>query len=150
MPLPDRILPMTTTLRDPDTFTSACPPDCPHACSLEGRGEGGGVVKVDGTRRNPLTEGYICSKVRHLPEHLYGPDRILHPARRVGPKGSGEFERISWDAALDLAAERLRGGGESILPLSYGGFDGPLRPGPHEPPAVYRPGAAPTRPPARR
>ena len=122
---------MTTTLRDPDTFTSACPLDCPDACSLEVRVEEGRVVKVDGTRRNPLTDGYICSKVRHLPEHLYGPDRILHPARRVGPKGSGEFERISWDEALDLVAAKMREakerhGGEAILPFFYGGSNGLL------------------------
>jgi anaerobic selenocysteine-containing dehydrogenase len=122
---------MTTTLRDPDTFTSACPLDCPDACSLEVRVEEGRVVKVDGTRLNPLTDGYICSKVRRLPEHLYGPDRILHPARRAGPKGSGEFERISWDEALDLTAAKMREarerhGGEAILPFSYGGSNGLL------------------------
>jgi len=122
---------MTTTLRTPDTFTSACPLDCPDACSLEVRVEEGRVVKVDGSHLNPITEGYICSKVRHLPEHLYGPDRILYPARRVGPKGSGEFERISWDEALDLTASKMREavethGGEAILPFYYGGSNGML------------------------
>jgi anaerobic selenocysteine-containing dehydrogenase len=69
--------------------------------------------------------------VRRTPEHLYGPDRLLYPARRVGPKGEGRFERISWDEALALAAERMgeakeRFGGESILPLCYGGSNGLL------------------------
>ncbi|MFY9826587.1 MAG: molybdopterin-dependent oxidoreductase [Thermoanaerobaculia bacterium] len=122
---------MTTTLRTPDTFTSACPLDCPDACSLEVRVEEGRVVKVDGTHRNPLTDGYICSKVRRLPEHLYGPDRILYPARRVGAKGAGQFERISWDEALDLVAAKMREarerhGGEAILPFFYGGSNGLL------------------------
>ena len=122
---------MTETLRTPEVFTSACPLDCPDACSLEVRVEDGRVVKVDGTRRNPVTDGYICSKVRHLPEHLYGPERILHPARRVGPKGSGEFAEISWDEALDLAAAKMREarerhGGEAILPFYYGGSNGLL------------------------
>ncbi|MBW8875257.1 MAG: molybdopterin-dependent oxidoreductase [Acidobacteria bacterium] len=122
---------MTTSLRAPEVFASACPLDCPDACSLEVRVEDGRVVKVDGTRLNPVTDGYICSKVRHLPEHLYGPDRILHPARRVGPKGSGDFAVISWDEALDLAAAKMREarerhGGEAILPFYYGGSNGLL------------------------
>jgi anaerobic selenocysteine-containing dehydrogenase len=116
---------------DPNVFASACPLDCPDACSLEVRVEEGRVVKVDGSRRNPLTEGFICSKVRRLPEYLYGPERLLYPARRVGPKGSSEFQRISWDEALDLAVNKMqeareRWGGESILPFYYGGSNGVL------------------------
>src|ERR1700710_517693 len=128
---PATIVAMAESLRTPDVFTSACPLDCPDACSLEVRVVDGRVVKVDGDHRNPVTQGYICAKVRRTPEHLYGPDRLLYPARRSGPKGEGRFERISWDAALDLAAERLRAtrdgaGGESILPLCYGGSNGLL------------------------
>lgn len=116
-------------------MNAACPLDCPDACSLEVQVEAGRVVKVDGSRLNPVTDGYICSKVRRLPEHLYGPDRVLHPAVRVGGKGGAgqkaRFERASWDAALDLVAARLseareRHGGESILPFSYGGSNGLL------------------------
>src|SRR3954462_6389302 len=122
---------MTESLRPTDVFPSACPLDCPDACSLEVRVVDGRVVKVDGSRRNPVTGGYICSKVRHLPDHLYGPERLLHPARRVGPKGEGRFERISWDEALDLAAAKMREarerhGGEAILPFYYGGSNGLL------------------------
>ncbi|HEY4575139.1 MAG TPA: molybdopterin-dependent oxidoreductase, partial [Thermoanaerobaculia bacterium] len=113
---------MTQPLTSPEVFPSACPLDCPDACSLEVRVVDGRVVKVDGDHRNPVTQGFICAKVRRTPEHLYGPDRLLYPARRIGPKGEGRFERISWDAAYDLAAERLRAarersGGESILPF---------------------------------
>jgi anaerobic selenocysteine-containing dehydrogenase len=138
---------MTTTLRDPGTFTSACPLDCPDACSLEVRVEEGRVVKVEGTRLNPVTGGYICSKVRRLPEHLYGPDRILHPARRVGPKGAGAFERISWDEALDLAAAKMREarerhGGEAILPFYYGGSNGLLTQDTTDARLFYRLGAS--------
>jgi anaerobic selenocysteine-containing dehydrogenase len=115
----------------PRTLPSACPLDCPDACSLDVQVEGGRVVKVDGSRLNPVTGGYICAKVRRLPEHLYGPDRLLHPAVRRGRKGEGLFARISWDEALGLAAEKLREarerwGGESILPFSYGGSNGLL------------------------
>lgn len=116
------------------THASACPLDCPDSCSLTVQVREGRVVKVDGSRRNPVTGGYICAKVRSVPEMLYGEERILHPARRVGKKGEGRFERISWDAALDLVAARLRAareshggrGGESILPYFYGGSNGLL------------------------
>lgn len=123
---------MTEILRPvPEVLASACPLDCPDACSLEVRVEDGRVVKVDGSHLNPVTAGFICAKVRRVPEHLYGPDRLLYPAVRVGPKGEGRFERISWDAALDLAAARMREarerwGGESILPFFYGGSNGLL------------------------
>ncbi|HYG61478.1 MAG TPA: molybdopterin-dependent oxidoreductase, partial [Thermoanaerobaculia bacterium] len=124
---------MAEILQSPSrqVLPSACPLDCPDACSLEVQVEDGRVVKVDGTHLNPITQGYICAKVRRLPEHLYGPDRLLYPARRVGRKGEASFERISWDEALDLVAERMRQarerwGGESVLPLSYGGSNGLL------------------------
>jgi anaerobic selenocysteine-containing dehydrogenase len=122
---------MTEILSPPRPLTSACPLDCPDACSLEVQVEDGRVVKVDGTHLNPITDGYICAKVRRLPEHLYGPDRLLYPAVRRGPKGEGAFERISWDEALDVAAGKMREarerwGGESILPFFYGGSNGLL------------------------
>jgi anaerobic selenocysteine-containing dehydrogenase len=122
---------MTENLKSVATLPSACPLDCPDACSLDVQVAGGQVTKVDGNRLNPLTQGYICAKVRRLPEYLYGPERLLHPARRVGRKGEGRFERLSWDAALDLAAEKMREaqerwGGESILPFYYGGSNGLL------------------------
>ena len=126
--------PLSSSSRDSSgrvVLTSACPLDCPDSCSLSVTVEDGRVVKLDGDRRNPLTAGFICSKVRRLPEHVYGKDRLLHPEVRRGSKGDGAFARISWDEALDLAAEKLREardrhGGESILPFSYGGSNGPL------------------------
>ncbi|HEY4596259.1 MAG TPA: molybdopterin-dependent oxidoreductase, partial [Thermoanaerobaculia bacterium] len=138
---------MSESLRPPDVFPSACPLDCPDACSLEVRVVDGRVVKVDGSHRNPVTDGYICSKVRHLPDHLYGPERILHPARRVGPKGEGRFERISWDEALDLAAMKMRAakerhGGEAILPFYYGGSNGLLTQDTTDARLFYRLGAS--------
>src|SRR5437764_949491 len=111
--------------------TTACPLDCPDSCSLEVRVEDGRVTKLDGDRRNPFTQGFICAKVRQLPELLYGPDRLLYPQRRVGPKGEGRFARISWDEALTAIVDRLvaareRWGGEAILPYRYGGSNGML------------------------
>ncbi len=130
---------------------STCPLDCPDACSLEVRVEDGRVVKIDGTHVNPVTQGYICSKVRRLPELLYGEERVLHPAVRIGPKGgqpgSNSFEQVSWDVALDLAATRMREaregwGGESILPFSYGGSNGLLTQDTTDARLFYRLGAS--------
>jgi anaerobic selenocysteine-containing dehydrogenase len=138
---------MTEILSPSRTLTSACPLDCPDACSLNVQVEDGRVVKVDGTHLNPITDGYICSKVRRLPEHLYGPDRLLYPAVRRGAKGEGAFERISWDEALDLAAGKMREarerwGGESILPFFYGGSNGLLTQETTDFRLVYRLGAS--------
>ena len=118
-------------MRSTEILPSACPLDCPDTCSLEITVTDGKVEKLDGSHRNPLTDGYICSKVRRFPSHLYGDGRLLYPARRRGEKGRGEFDRLGWDEALDLIARRLRQvgeahGGEAILPLSYGGSNGYL------------------------
>ncbi|MGH9442545.1 MAG: molybdopterin-containing oxidoreductase family protein [Thermoanaerobaculia bacterium] len=110
---------------------SACPLDCPDACSLEVGVEGGRVASIGGSRVNSVTNGYICAKVRRFPEHMYGPDRILSPGIRVGFKGEGRFREASWDEALDLVSSRFveaarEFGGEAILPYSYGGSNGLL------------------------
>jgi anaerobic selenocysteine-containing dehydrogenase len=125
---------MTETLHTsapPLHLASACPLDCPDACSLDVQIADGRVVKVDGSRLNPITDGYICAKVRRMPELLYGEGRLLYPAVRRGPKGSGRFERVSWNEALDLAAAKIREaterwGAESVLPFCYGGSNGQL------------------------
>jgi len=125
---------MSEILRTPEPpvhLTSACPLDCPDACSLDVQVADGRVVKVDGSRLNPFTDGYICAKVRRMPELLYGEGRLLYPAVRKGAKGSGVFTRISWDEALDLAAAKMREaqerwGAEAILPFCYGGSNGML------------------------
>jgi anaerobic selenocysteine-containing dehydrogenase len=113
------------------TAPSACPLDCPDACSLTVEVAGDRVVRLDGSRRNPVTAGFICAKVRGYDEHLYGPGRLRFPALRRGAKGEGRFERVGWDEALAQVAERLtdtraRFGGEAILPVSYGGSNGYL------------------------
>jgi len=113
------------------TVATVCPLDCPDACSLDATVQNGKVVLLDGSKVNRVTGGYICAKVRRFPERMYGPDRVLYPAVRKGPKGSGWFERVSWDDALTRIADRLRAvrdefGGEAILPYSYGGSNGLL------------------------
>jgi anaerobic selenocysteine-containing dehydrogenase len=111
---------------------TACPLDCPDGCSLAVTVQDGRITAIDGSTSNPITDGYICAKVRRFTERVYGADRLLYPAVRKGPKGAGaRFERVSWDDALSLVAERLqeareKWGGESILPYSYGGSNGLL------------------------
>jgi anaerobic selenocysteine-containing dehydrogenase len=110
---------------------TVCPLDCPDSCSLDVTVQDGRVTVIDGSALNPVTDGYICAKVRRFPERVYGPDRLLHPAVRKGPKGFASFQRVSWDEALGLISDRLvsareQWGGESILPYSYGGSNGLL------------------------
>jgi anaerobic selenocysteine-containing dehydrogenase len=112
-----------------EILTSACPLDCPDSCSLDVTIRDGRVEAVDGNHRNPITAGFICGKVRHFPELMYGADRVLYPVVRSGPKGSGEFRRVSWDEAIDRVATRLatvrdESGSEAILPYCYGGSNG--------------------------
>jgi anaerobic selenocysteine-containing dehydrogenase len=89
----------------------------------------GRIVRVSGDPAHPVTRGSICGKAARYAERVYSPDRVLYPQRRFGLKGEGRFERISWDAALDLIAERLHAvvrehGAEAILPYSYAGTMG--------------------------
>src|SRR5262250_1514256 len=87
---------------------SACPLDCPDSCSLAVTVQHGKVIKIDGSSRNPVTNGFICAKVRKFDQLAYGPDRLLYPAVRKGRKGDGKFKRVSWDYALELVAEKMR------------------------------------------
>jgi anaerobic selenocysteine-containing dehydrogenase len=110
---------------------TACPLDCPDACSLAVTVQHGKVITIDGSHKNPVTDGYICAKVRKFGERVYGPDRLLYPAVRAGRKGEGQFKRVPWDEALELVVSRFTSakaahGGESILPYSYGGSNGLL------------------------
>jgi anaerobic selenocysteine-containing dehydrogenase len=108
---------------------TACPLDCPDSCSLSVTVQHGKVINIDGSSKNPVTDGFICAKVRKFDQVAYGPDRLLYPAVRTGRKGDGKFKRTSWEQALELVAEKMRAakasaGGESILPYSYGGSNG--------------------------
>src|SRR5262245_42840422 len=103
-----------------ETLKTGCPLDCPDTCSLEVTVDSGRVTEINGSDDDPVTAGYICSKVRRFPRRLYSADRVLYPLRRAGAKGSGRFERVSWDAALAEVAERFRQvrerwGGEAIV-----------------------------------
>jgi anaerobic selenocysteine-containing dehydrogenase len=106
----------------------ACPHDCPDTCALQVTVEAGRVVRVVGAPDHPTTHGALCTKVSRYAERSYHPERVLQPLRRVGPKGSGQFEPVSWDLALDQIAARLSAiaavDPEAILPYSYAGTMG--------------------------
>jgi anaerobic selenocysteine-containing dehydrogenase len=109
---------------------SVCTFDCPDTCSLTVGIDDGRIVKVRGSDAAPYTAGVICNKVaRDMSDFVHGPQRLLHPLRRIGPKGSEQFERISWDAALDEIHQRVndvisRWGPEAVMPLNYAGPHG--------------------------
>jgi anaerobic selenocysteine-containing dehydrogenase len=109
---------------------SGCPHDCPSTCALEVELlDEHTIGRVRGSKDNDYTAGVICAKVARYAERANHPDRLLHPLRRVGPKGSGRFEPISWDDALDLVAENFnkaeqRYGAETVWPYYYAGTMG--------------------------
>ncbi|KGM45664.1 molybdopterin oxidoreductase family protein [Neobacillus niacini] len=112
-------------------FKSVCPLDCPDQCGLLIHKVDGKVVKVDGDPDHPVTKGNICNKVRHMAERLYDENRLKYPMKRVGPKGEGKFERISWDEAITTITSKWNSiietdGPESILPYSFYGNMGHL------------------------
>jgi anaerobic selenocysteine-containing dehydrogenase len=128
---------MTATLPVPSTDTAtkvvraACPHDCPDTCAMLVTVEDGRALEVRGDPDHPFTAGGLCVKVNNFVETVYSPARVLYPMRRTGPKGSGQFERISWDDAISEITTRFKSaieefGAESVLPISYLGTQGIL------------------------
>ncbi len=113
-----------------ETRPSVCPHDCPSACALDVEViDGQTIGRVRGAEANSYTAGVICAKVARYAERIHHPERLMHPLKRVGPKGSGQFERISWDEALDLTAEAFlkaerEFGAASVWPYFYAGTMG--------------------------
>ena len=109
---------------------TTCTMDCPDTCTLDVEVKNGHIEAIRGARgEHPTTNGFICDKIRHFDRRVYHETRLLYPMRRVGPKGAGEFERISWDDALATITTRFREiaashGAEAILPYNYGGSNG--------------------------
>ena len=133
MPHSKSMNPTSSLLSDatPSQVLGACPHDCPDTCSMLTTVAGGIAIKVQGNPAHPHTDGALCTKVSRYTERTYHPERILHPLKRVGPKGAGQFERVSWDDALQDIATRLktitsRGpqAAQAILPYSYAGTMG--------------------------
>jgi anaerobic selenocysteine-containing dehydrogenase len=113
---------MTTTTT---IVRAACPHDCPDTCALLVTVTDGVATDVRGDPAHPTTAGVLCNKVSRYAERTYHPDRLLHPMRRVGKKGEGRFERISWEQALTIIGQRLGAiaarDPQAILPYSYAG-----------------------------
>ncbi|SHH10641.1 molybdopterin-containing oxidoreductase family protein [Cognatishimia maritima] len=116
---------VTTTVR------GACPQDCPDTCAFIYTVEDGKLKDVKGDPDHPVTRGRLCTKLNDFAAHHNNPDRILYPMKRTGPKGSGEFKRISWDEALEEIKSRWTGiidefGPQAIMPVHYLGHQGVL------------------------
>jgi anaerobic selenocysteine-containing dehydrogenase len=104
----------------------ACPHDCPDTCGVLTEVSDGKAIGFHAAPDHPVARGWLCAKVRPYLDHVYHPGRLMHPLRRVGPKGSGQWRRITWDEALGEIAARWKSiisesGAEAILPYSYSG-----------------------------
>ena len=116
---------------DTKLVRAACPHDCPDTCAMLVTVEGGRATAVRGDPDHPFTRGGLCVKVNNYQDRVYSPDRVLHPLKRTGAKGSGQFARIGWDEALaEIKAGWTRiidaYGPTAILPYSYLGTEGIL------------------------
>lgn len=113
------------------TIRAACPHDCPDTCAMRVTVTDGVAVKVQGDPNHPTTHGALCTKVSRYTERTYHPERVLHPLKRVGAKGSGQFVQVTWDEALRDIAKRLQTiaarNPEAIVPYSYAGTMGLLQ-----------------------
>ena len=123
-------------MAQPITVHGTCHHDCPDSCGWQVTVEGGQAVKLRGNPAHPYSKGELCPKVNRYLDRVYSPDRVLHPLRRVGPKGAGEFERITWDEALTEIAGRwtdiiathgpgallpyISAGNQSLLAMRFG------------------------------
>jgi anaerobic selenocysteine-containing dehydrogenase len=110
----------------------SCPLDCQDTCSWVAHVEDGRVVKVLGAKEHPFTRGILCAKVKDYEQRTYAPDRLLHPLARVGDKGSGRFERITWEDAVGRIADRFGSivddfGAEALMPLFFLGSLGAVQ-----------------------
>ena len=112
----------------PTAVRGACPHDCPDTCALLTSVLDGRAVRVQGNPEHPPTDGVLCTKVSRYTERTYHPERLLQPLRRVGPKGAGRFEPVSWNEALHDIGARLNAiaarNPEAIVPYSYAGTMG--------------------------
>lgn len=111
------------------THHGGCPHDCPDTCSMVFEVADGKLTGVKGNADHPMTRGGLCVKLKDYEKRHYHPDRVLYPMRRTGPKGSKQFERISWDEALDEITTRWQAiidehGPQAIVPYSYLGHQG--------------------------
>ncbi|MBX3654325.1 MAG: molybdopterin oxidoreductase family protein [Ramlibacter sp.] len=122
------ISPSVSFVKASHQVRGACPHDCPDTCALVTTVEDGVAVKVQGNPEHRHTDAALCTKVSRYTERTYHPERLQQPLRRVGPKGAGQFEPVSWEDALNDIAARLSGiaqrDPQAIVPYSYAGTMG--------------------------
>ncbi|MGD9505166.1 MAG: molybdopterin-dependent oxidoreductase [Syntrophobacteraceae bacterium] len=106
---------MTAWAREDGVYKSACRM-CHGGCGALVRVKDGRVVKVEGDPESPFNKGKMCPKGLASIEHLYNPKRLTHPLRRAGARGSGKWERITWDEALGEMAEKINAVREAFGP----------------------------------
>ncbi len=111
------------------TAFGGCPHDCPDTCAMLFDIEDGKVIGVRGNKDHPMTRGALCVKLKDYEKRHYHPNRVLYPMRRTGPKGSKQFERVTWDEALDEITAKWKViideyGPQAIIPYSYLGHQG--------------------------
>ena len=87
---------------------AVCPHDCPDTCGISVTVDNGRATKIRGDKEHPFTDGYLCTKVAHYLDRVYHPDRLTRPLRRIGKKGEGKFEPISWAEAIATIAGKFR------------------------------------------
>jgi anaerobic selenocysteine-containing dehydrogenase len=127
LPTPSKV-PELLSDKPTRTLRAACPHDCPDTCAIRVTVRDDQVIKLQGDPDHPPTHGALCTKVSRYAERVEHPERVLHPLRRAGPKGSGRFVPVTWDEALDDIAARLKSvaarNPQAILPYSYAGTMG--------------------------
>jgi anaerobic selenocysteine-containing dehydrogenase len=115
------------------TIRAVCPHDCPDTCGMLVTVSEGRATSLRGDPDHPFTKGFLCQKVSRYLDRVYHADRLQWPMKRVGPKGKGQFTRITWHEAIDTIAERFEqiaasaDGPQAILPYSYAGTMGKLQ-----------------------
>jgi anaerobic selenocysteine-containing dehydrogenase len=115
------------------TIKAVCPHDCPDTCGMVVTVEEGRAIDLRGDREHPFTRGFLCQKVTRYLDRVYHPERLKWPLLRSGPKGSGQFQRMSWEEAIERIARRFteiaasKDGPQAILPYSYAGTMGKLQ-----------------------
>ncbi len=112
-------------------FKGGCPQDCPDTCAMLYSVEDGKLTSVRGNPEHPITRGGLCVKLKDFATHHYNPERVLYPQKRIGPKGSGRYKRISWGEALTEISQRWKAiidqdGAQAILNCCYLGNQGIL------------------------
>jgi anaerobic selenocysteine-containing dehydrogenase len=115
------------------TIRAVCPHDCPDTCGLVVTVEDGRATSLRGDAEHPFTRGFLCQKVARYLDRVYHPERLQYPMVRTGPKGSGQFRRVSWEEAIELVTRKFAeiaasaDGPQAILPYSYAGTMGKLQ-----------------------